>query len=99
MTEGDERMFSKISSRWVAGTGLALALLANLAGVGSASAQTLTATASATAPLFTVQSLSGSATSVASGSPLTVTGASYAADEKVSFWINVPAGTTIESYS
>jgi hypothetical protein len=92
-------MFSKKASRWVAGTGLALALVANLAGVGSASAQTLTASSSVTGNIYTVQSLSGSTTSVGSGSTITVTGASYGADEKVSFWINVPAGTTIPGYS
>jgi hypothetical protein len=87
-------MFSIRSSRWVAGAGLALALAANLAGVGSASAQTLTIS-----PTFSAQSLSGSASSVALGAPITVTGSGYGADEKVSFWLNVPSGTTLPSYS
>ena len=47
-------MFSMISRRWLAGTGLGLVMVANLAGIGSASAQTMPGT-------LTAQGLSGSA--------------------------------------
>jgi hypothetical protein len=81
-----------ISRRWLAGTGLGLVMVANLAGIGSASAQTMPGT-------LTAQGLSGSASSVATGSALTVNGSGYGADERISFWINAPDGTTISPNS
>jgi len=92
-------MFSKILRRWIAGAGLGLVMVANLAGVGSASAQTMPGNLAIAGVTNTAQSLSGSATSVAAGSTIAVSGSGYGADENVSFWINVPDGTTVSPYS
>jgi hypothetical protein len=85
-------MFSTISRRWLAGTGLGLVMIANLVGVGSASAQTMPGS-------LTVQGLSASPVSVATGATVTISGSGYGADENVSFWINAPDGTKISPNS
>ncbi len=83
-------MFTRINFKWMAAPGLTLALAATLLGSTRASAQTLTA--SLLSPLA-LTSASGS--TVAAGTPLTISGSSFDADEWVGVWVNVPSGTII----
>jgi hypothetical protein len=90
-------MFGSTFVRWMAGSALALTLATNLFGTGIASAHSLTATSTFSADAAQL-AVAGDA-SVASGSMLTINGTSYGAGEPVSFWINVPAGTTFSNNS
>lgn len=86
-------MFTNITTRWMAGVAMTLALVPSLFGTTAASAQTLTATLSSSSAAFTSQG------PVASGTMLTVTGTAYGDSEDIGFWINVPSGTVISNAS
>jgi hypothetical protein len=88
-------MFSKISTRRMAGAALMLTLATNLVGARSASAQTLTATLSPAGSSSALQLSGESNATVAAGTLITIQGTSFEADESIGFWINVPAGTII----
>src|SRR5438876_11375968 len=92
-------MFGKMHFQWIAGPALMLAMAPTLVGVGTASAQSLAGNLSVTNATSTMQLTANGNTTVAAGTILTITGSGYGADEAVSFWINVPNGTTISEDS
>src|SRR5205814_43042 len=92
-------MFIKRYTRWMAGTSLAFALVANLAGVGSASAASLDAAISVASTSAPAQISADGSTSIPAGTMLTISGSSYVADEPVGLWINVPDGVSISADS
>src|SRR5205809_533926 len=90
-------MFSKMYTQWVAGAVLTLAMAPNL--LGTMSAQSLSASLSDAGTTSAMQLTAGGNTSLAAGTTLAIAGTSYAANDPVGLWINVPSGITISEDS
>src|SRR5438105_8755233 len=92
-------MITKMYTRWFAGAALGLALATSLAGGSHASAESLNANLSAVSAASVTQLSADGTTSVVAGAQLTVRGSSFAEDEYVGLWINIPGGVTVASRS